>query len=94
VLIPTLHGFGVDKGVATVAVLAYRLINFWLPIPVGGGCYLSLRLESVHGFRQRVIEVRKAATEDHPAAASLNTANSTRSGNGNDAEDRQRDGAR
>src|SRR5580658_592237 len=66
VLIPTLHGFGVDKGVATVAVLAYRLINFWLPIPVGGGCYLSLRLESVHGFRQRVIEVRKAATEDHP----------------------------
>jgi uncharacterized protein (TIRG00374 family) len=92
VLIPTLHGFGVDKGVATVAVLAYRLINFWLPIPVGGGCYLSLRLESVHGFRQRIIEVRKAATEDHPAAASLNTTKAPPGGDG--AEDRQRDGAR
>jgi uncharacterized protein (TIRG00374 family) len=62
VLIPTLAGFGVDKGVATVAVLAYRLVNFWLPIPVGGGCYLSLRIESVHGFRQRIQEVRNVAS--------------------------------
>jgi uncharacterized protein (TIRG00374 family) len=62
VLIPTLSGFGVGKSVATVAVLAYRLVNFWFPIPVGGGCYLSLRFESVEGFRQRVHEVRKAAT--------------------------------
>jgi uncharacterized protein (TIRG00374 family) len=68
VLIPTLAGFGVDKGVATVAVLAYRLVNFWLPIPVGGGCYLSLRIESVHGFRQRIQEVRNVASttpEEH-----------------------------
>jgi len=76
VLIPTLSGFGVDKGVATVAVLSYRLINFWLPIPVGGGCYLSLRLESVHGFRQRINQVRIAATEDHPSTASVVAANS------------------
>lgn len=62
VLIPTLAGFGVDKGVATVAVLAYRLVNFWLPIPIGGGCYLSLRIESVHGFRQRIQEVRNVAS--------------------------------
>jgi uncharacterized protein (TIRG00374 family) len=63
VLIPTIAGFGVDKGVATVAVLAYRLVNFWLPIPVGGGCYLSLRIESVHGFRQRIQEVRNVASK-------------------------------
>ena len=62
VLIPTLAGFGVDKGVATVAVLAYRLVNFWLPIPIGGACYLSLRIESVHGFRQRIQEVRNVAS--------------------------------
>jgi len=62
VLIPTLSGFGLDKGVATVAVLSYRLVNFWFPIPVGGGCYLSLRLESVHGFRQRLQEVRNVAS--------------------------------
>jgi uncharacterized protein (TIRG00374 family) len=91
VLIPTLHGFGVDKGVATVAVLAYRLVNFWLPIPVGGACYLSLRLESVHGFRQRIIEVRKAATEDHPAAASLGETKPVRD---TGSKDREPDSAR
>ncbi len=63
VLIPTLSGFGLDKGVATVAVLSYRLVNFWFPIPVGGGCYLSLRVESVHGFRQRLQQVRNVASE-------------------------------
>ena len=62
VLIPTLAGFGVDKGVATVAVLSYRLVNFWFPIPIGGACYLSLRIESVHGFRQRFQEVRNVAS--------------------------------
>jgi uncharacterized protein (TIRG00374 family) len=71
VLIPTLSGFGLDKGVATVAVLSYRLVNFWFPIPIGGGCYLSLRLESVHGFRQRLQEVRNVASSaagTHPEA--------------------------
>jgi len=37
-------------------------VNFWLPIPIGGGCYLSLRIESVHGFRQRIQEVRNVAS--------------------------------
>jgi uncharacterized protein (TIRG00374 family) len=44
VLIPTLVGFRVPAAIATVGVLSWRLINFWLPIPIGGGCYLSLRL--------------------------------------------------
>jgi uncharacterized membrane protein YbhN (UPF0104 family) len=95
VLIPTLSGFGLDKGVATVAVLAYRLVNFWLPIPVGGGCYLSLRFESVHGFRQRIQEVRNVAstaTTDHPNVSQQlgphsevpSDSPTTRTGNGSD----------
>ncbi|MEI6700399.1 MAG: YbhN family protein [Actinomycetota bacterium] len=44
VLIPTLVGFHVPNGVAVFAVLAYRLFNFWLPIPIGGASYLSLRI--------------------------------------------------
>ncbi|HTZ10690.1 MAG TPA: YbhN family protein [Acidimicrobiales bacterium] len=44
VLIPTLVGFGVPSNKAILAVLGYRLVNFWLPIPVGGIAYLSLRL--------------------------------------------------
>ncbi|MHB8218892.1 MAG: lysylphosphatidylglycerol synthase transmembrane domain-containing protein [Acidimicrobiales bacterium] len=43
VLIPTLVGFHVPKTVAILGVLSWRLVNFWLPIPVGGTAYLSLR---------------------------------------------------
>jgi uncharacterized protein (TIRG00374 family) len=43
VLIPTIVGFGVPHAPAILAVLAYRFVNFWLPIPVGGFAYLSLR---------------------------------------------------
>ena len=43
VLIPTLVSFGVPKETAILGVLGYRLVNFWLPIPVGGIAYLSLR---------------------------------------------------
>ena len=44
VLIPTLAWFHVTRGVAILGVLAWRLVNFWLPIPVGAGSYVSLRL--------------------------------------------------
>jgi uncharacterized protein (TIRG00374 family) len=43
VLIPTLVGFGVPHAQAILAVLSYRLINFWIPIPVGGVAYGSLQ---------------------------------------------------
>jgi uncharacterized protein (TIRG00374 family) len=43
VLIPTLVGFGVPHAQAILAVLSYRLVNFWIPIPVGGAAYASLR---------------------------------------------------
>lgn len=46
VLIPTLTGFGSPRTVALLGVISYRLINFWLPIPVGGFAYLSLRVET------------------------------------------------
>ncbi len=63
VLIPTLVGFGVPLGIATLGVLSYRLVNFWLPIPVGGGSYLSLRL----GTRARQRR-RERAAEAHPSS--------------------------
>lgn len=46
ILIPTLVGFHVPKPIAILGVLSYRLVNFWLPIPAGGGAYLSLRFGS------------------------------------------------
>jgi uncharacterized protein (TIRG00374 family) len=44
VLIPSLHAFHAPSAVATVGVIGWRLVNFWLPIPVGGASYLSLRV--------------------------------------------------
>ena len=57
VLITTLHGFGVSEHVAVLGVIGYRLVNFWLPIPVGGLAYLSLRFSEV-GWWGRLREVR------------------------------------
>lgn len=44
VLVSTLTGFHVPRNLASIAVLCYRLVNFWLPIPIGGIAYLSLRV--------------------------------------------------
>ena len=43
VLITTLVGFGVPHSQAILSVLAYRLVNFWIPIPLGGLSYASLQ---------------------------------------------------
>ena len=62
VLIPTLVGFGTPAGVAAVGVIGYRLINFWLPIPVGAAAYAGVkrhaRLEGYVGsFRDDLNEL-------------------------------------
>jgi len=42
-LVGTLTLAGVSVGDALVATLTYRLVSFWLPIPVGGGAYVLFR---------------------------------------------------
>jgi uncharacterized protein (TIRG00374 family) len=42
ILIPTLVGFGTPLAEASIGVVAYRLINFWLPIPVGAASYVAV----------------------------------------------------
>jgi len=44
-LIPSLVGFGTPRAIAVLAVVSWRLFNFWAPIPTAGLCYLSLRTE-------------------------------------------------
>jgi len=46
VLVPTIVGFGAPRGIAVLGVVSYRLVNFWLPIPVAALAYLSLRSSS------------------------------------------------
>ena len=45
VLTSSLVGFGTPRGAALLGVLSYRLVNFWLPIPVGGLAFVSLQVD-------------------------------------------------
>jgi uncharacterized protein (TIRG00374 family) len=54
----TLVGFGVPKGTALLGVIAWRLVEFWIPIPFGGLAYLSFKLEPASKpARQELAEV-------------------------------------
>lgn len=46
-------GFGVSYNTALFAVLGWRLVSFWLPIPVGAGAYVSLRVQRGASLRER-----------------------------------------
>jgi hypothetical protein len=61
ILVPTLVGFGSPRGVAILGVITYRLVNFWLPIPVGALAYLSLRVEPGASRRRRAQELEELA---------------------------------
>src|ERR1019366_9147058 len=62
-----LVSFGVKGNVATLAVLGWRLVNFWLPIPIGGGAYISLKVPRGAGLRaQRQALVDMAADAKRP----------------------------
>jgi hypothetical protein len=37
--------------VATLGVIAWRLVNFWLPIPTGAFAYVSLKVKPRAGLR-------------------------------------------
>jgi hypothetical protein len=78
VLVSMITGFGPTAGQALSGVLAYRAINFWLPIPFGGLAYASLEFERgalyrrLHLFFLHRYQRRRGAlgvedgTEDEP----------------------------
>ncbi len=49
ILIPTLVGFGTPRAEASIGVVAYRLVNFWLPIPVGAASYVAVTRATAGG---------------------------------------------
>jgi hypothetical protein len=57
-----LIGFGLTRSVATLGVLAWRLVNFWLPIPTGALAYVSLKVPRGAGLRS----MRRALSELSP----------------------------
>ncbi len=67
-MIGAFAAFGVDPGLALVAVLVYRLFAFWLPTIPGGIAYFQLR-----GTVNRWTEQRRMAGAASPAAATSST---------------------
>jgi len=43
-LIPLLIAMGASSPVAVLGVITWRVLQFWLPVPVAAACYLGLRL--------------------------------------------------
>jgi uncharacterized protein (TIRG00374 family) len=62
-LTSTLVGFGAARGEAILGVLSYRLVNFWLPIPLGGLSYISLKVGTRATRREKAEALREAAEE-------------------------------
>ncbi|MBV9666065.1 MAG: flippase-like domain-containing protein [Actinobacteria bacterium] len=63
VLTSSLVGFGAPRGVAILGVISYRLVNFWLPIPLGGLGYVSLQYDKSVDRRRAAAELRRLAQE-------------------------------
>jgi uncharacterized protein (TIRG00374 family) len=66
--------FGSPRSVATLAVLGWRLVNFWLPIPLGALAYLSLKVPRGSGLRAKrdaltaiAVEARQAGDVNPPS---------------------------
>jgi uncharacterized protein (TIRG00374 family) len=67
-----LVGFGLTRSVATLGVLGWRLVNFWLPIPTGALAYVSLKVPrpvSLRSLRQALSDftTRDAHADHQPA---------------------------
>lgn len=63
VLTSALVGFGAPRGAAVLGVVVYRFVNFWLPIPIGGLAYLSLKVGPASTRAERAAVLREAAEE-------------------------------
>jgi uncharacterized protein (TIRG00374 family) len=69
-----LVSFGVTRSVATLGVLGWRLVNFWLPIPAGAAAYVSLKVPRGAGLKAMRAAVstmlaRPGPQQDHPKSA-------------------------
>ncbi len=61
-----LVSFGVTRSVATLGVLGWRLVNFWLPIPAGAAAYVSLKVPRGAGLKAMRAAVSTLLARDTP----------------------------
>lgn len=66
-LTSALVGFHTTRTIALFGVVAYRLFNFWAPIPIGGAAYLSLQVDTAAPARAgRRLATTMAAMTSQP----------------------------
>jgi uncharacterized protein (TIRG00374 family) len=61
-----LVSFGMTRSVATLGVLGWRLVNFWLPIPAGAAAYASLKVPRGVGLKAMRAAVATLMTRGGP----------------------------
>jgi uncharacterized protein (TIRG00374 family) len=61
VLVPAIIGFGTPHGIALLGVLSWRLVEFWLPLPIAVLAYGSLRAGPLRRRARNTTEPRAAA---------------------------------
>jgi len=71
-----LVGFGLTRSVATLGVLGWRMVNFWLPIPTGAAAYISLKVPRGADWRA----MRRALSDLVPKGARQTPENSGKTG--------------
>ena len=64
-----LVSFGLTRSVATLGVLGWRLVNFWLPIPAGAIAYVSLKVPRSAGLKAMRAAVSTMMARPVPARA-------------------------
>ena len=64
-------GFGAPRATAVLAVLGYRIVNYWLPLPPGAIAYLRLRLRPFqdHDVSPRMVNGRSMERPAHRVAS-------------------------
>jgi putative heme transporter len=67
ILTTMLVAFGSPRGPALLGVVSYRLVNFWLPIPLGGVAYASLRVDRAVDARAELKAQARQAIETAPS---------------------------
>ncbi len=59
ILVPVLVGFASPHPIVVLGVVAWRLVEHWLPIPVAALAYLSLRLGVLRTRREPSLELKR-----------------------------------
>jgi uncharacterized protein (TIRG00374 family) len=87
-----LISFGVPRGVATLGVLGWRLVNFWLPIPAGAAAYISLKVPRGAGLKAMRAAVSTMMSHSSHDDEGRHHAEGQHDDDGQPDDERQRDG--